>query len=143
MIFTRSMREIKRIILHCTATEAGRHIDVDIIRRWHKAPPRNWRDIGYHYVIHLDGTIELGRPVADQGAHVRGQNADSIGVAYVGGILDGKPLDTMTAIQDMSWLMLVNSLRTVFGPLSLHGHNEYSDKACPSFVVADKYSFLI
>jgi hypothetical protein len=48
----------------------------------------------------------------------------------------------MTAMQDMSFMMLVNSLRVVFGPLSLHGHNEFSNKACPSFEVADKYSFL-
>ncbi len=136
------MRDINRIILHCTATEASKHVSVDTIRKWHTSSPRNWRDIGYHYVILLDGTIALGRPVADQGAHTKGENHDSIGCAYVGGLLDGKPHDTMTAYQDMSWLMLVNSLRTVFGPLTLHGHNEFANKACPSFVVAEKYSFL-
>jgi N-acetylmuramoyl-L-alanine amidase len=134
------MRDINRIILHCTATEAGKDVSVDTIRQWHVK--RKFKDIGYHYVIYLDGTIAIGRDVADQGAHVSGENHDSIGIAYVGGIYDGKPKDTMTSHQEMSFLMLVNSLRTVFGPLTLHGHNEYSNKACPSFVVADKYSFL-
>ena len=84
----------------------------------------------------------MGRPLGRPGAHTKGENHDSVGVAYIGGLLNGKPHDTMTAYQDMSWLMLVNSLRTVFGPLTLHGHNEFANKACPSFVVAEKYSFL-
>jgi len=137
------MRDLNRIILHCTATEAGQHVDVDTIRRWHTSSPRNWSDIGYHYVIYLDGTIAPGRPVMKKGAHVANENHDSVGIAYVGGLYDGEPQDTMTAYQDMSFLMLVNSLRTVFGNLSLHGHNEYANKACPSFDVQEKYSFLI
>ena len=136
------MRDLKRIILHCTATEEGRHVDVNTIRQWHTAPPRNWSDIGYHYVIYLDGTINLGRTLSKPGAHTRGHNKDSIGVAYVGGLYDAQPADTMNAHQDMSWMMLVNALRITFGPLTLHGHNEFSSKACPSFDVQEKYSFL-
>ena len=136
------MRKLKRIILHCTATEDRVPISVDTIRKWHTPSPRNWSDIGYHYVIALDGKIQMGRPLGRPGAHTKGENHDSVGVAYIGGLLNGKPHDTMTAYQDMSWLMLVNSLRTVFGPLTLHGHNEFANKACPSFVVAEKYSFL-
>lgn len=136
------MREIKRIILHCTATQESLPVSVDEIRQWHLK--RGWDDIGYHYVIQRDGQIELGRPVADQGAHVKGENVDSVGVAYVGGLTDnGEVADTMTSHQDMSFMMLVNSLRVVFGHLSLHGHNEFSIKACPSFIVRDKYEFLL
>lgn len=134
------MRDINRIILHCSATEEGREYSVADIDAWHKK--RGWKGIGYHYVLYLDGTIAIGRDVADQGAHVSGENSDSIGVCYIGGLRNGSPEDTMTAMQDMSFMMLVNSLRVVFGPLSLHGHNEFSNKACPSFEVADKYSFL-
>jgi len=137
------MRELKRIIFHCSATEDGKDYTVETIRRWHTSPPRNWRDIGYHYVIYRDGSIHEGRPIDQQGAHTRGENADSIGICYIGGVKDGKATDTMTMHQEIAWLKLVHSLRTVFGPMTIHGHNEYANKACPSFIVKEKYPFLL
>ena len=53
-----------------------------------------------------------------------------------------KPKDTMTEMQDIAVLELVKSLRLIFGELSLHGHNEFSSKSCPSFDVREKYKFL-
>ena len=135
------MRELKRIILHCTATQLGQKVDVAQIDKWHK--DRGWSGIGYHYVLYLDGTIATGRDIRKQGAHAKGQNHDSVGVAYVGGLDNNLlPQDTMTMEQEMAFLHLVNSLRVVFGELSVHGHNEYSSKACPSFDVQVKYNFL-
>lgn len=134
------MRNLTRIVLHCSATEAGKKFTVDDIRTWHKA--RGWRDVGYHYVIGLDGTIEKGRPVDEVGAHVKGHNADTIGVCYIGGLREGKPADTMTHEQEIAWMNLVFSLRTTFGFMPVHGHNEYANKACPSFDVQRKYGFL-
>jgi hypothetical protein len=49
------VRELTRIILHCTATPEGRDVSVEEIRGWHTSPPRNWSDIGYHYVILATG----------------------------------------------------------------------------------------
>lgn len=135
------MRAIKKIILHCTATKEGEIFSVETIRKWHLK--RGWSDIGYHYLIAIDGTIDLGRPVFKQGAHTQGENQYSIGIAYVGGVdAQSEAKDTMTAEQEESFLMLYNSLKIVFGPLSLHGHNEFSNKACPSFIVNEKYKFL-
>ncbi len=140
------MRDLKRIILHCAATPEGREVSVDTIRKWHTDPPpqgNGWSDIGYHYVIHIDGLTEIGRPVSIQGAHVSGENEDSIGVCYVGGVdKDLSPEDTMTVEQEISFVELVKSLRLTFGYLSVHGHNEYSSKACPSFSVEKKFGFL-
>lgn len=140
------MRDLKRIILHCTATVERAHFDVATIRKWHTDPEpkgRGWSDIGYHYLIWLDGTIEIGRPIHIEGAHVRNHNKDSVGVAYVGGLdKGGKPKDTMTPAQDIAFIQLVRSLRMVFGTLSISGHNQYARKACPSFDVRDKYDFL-
>ena len=82
------MRDIDKIIVHCSATREGQHIDVDTIRQWHTSEPRNWSDIGYHYVIYLDGSIVPGRPEERQGAHCKGNNKTSIGVCYVGGVDD-------------------------------------------------------
>ncbi|MDB4775777.1 N-acetylmuramoyl-L-alanine amidase [bacterium] len=135
------MRDINRIILHCTATKEGAYVDVETITKWHKA--RQFSDIGYHYVIYLDGSINKGRKICTQGAHVRGENKDSIGVAYVGGLDEkGKAKDTMNVKQEMAFVRIVDSLRMVLGDLSIHGHNEYSKKTCPNFIVQDKFKFL-
>lgn len=83
------MREIDDIIIHCTATPAGRPHTVEDVRQWHRQ--RGWQDIGYHYLVYLDGSIHRGRPEEQEGAHCYGHNAHSIGVAYVGGLSqDGK-----------------------------------------------------
>ena len=137
------MRELSRIILHCTATPEGRDVSVDDIRRWH-VDGNGWSDIGYHYVILLDGTIARGRPIDIAGAHVKGHNKDSVGVVYVGGTdVDGNPKDTMTHQQLFALYKVVTSLRNLFGPLTLHGHNEFSTKACPSFDVSEKLPYLV
>lgn len=137
------MRTINKVILHCSDTIEGAHINVDTIRQWHEA--RGWDDIGYHYVIYLDGTIHKGRDLDIVGAHCRGNNKDSIGVCYIGGrsAKENKPADTMTAEQELGWLQLWYALKTLFGNIKLHGHNEFSEKACPSFDVQEKYKFLI
>lgn len=91
------MREIKSIILHCSATPEGKDFTVADITRWHKE--RGFRTIGYHYVVYRDGTVHKGRPVEQIGAHCEGHNKDSIGVCYIGGLMaDGNtPKDTRTA----------------------------------------------
>ena len=64
------MREIDKIIVHCSATQEGKPISAATIDKWHKK--RGWRGIGYHYVVGLDGMMEYGRPVEQAGAHVKG-----------------------------------------------------------------------
>ena len=141
------MRDIKKIILHCTATREGKDYSADTIRNWHMSEPRMWSDIGYHFVIRNDenGTIERGRPVEKKGAHTLGENSDSIGIAYVGGVdKDLKAKDTMTACQEESFLKLVESLRIVFGDIPVFGHNDFTDKKeCPSFKVKKKFPQLV
>ncbi len=72
------MREINEIIIHCTATNPNWYADRSVedvvaeIRRWH-VEERNWSDIGYHAIIHRDGSVGYGRPVERSGAHCRAQ----------------------------------------------------------------------
>lgn len=137
------MRDLTEgIVLHCSATEEGAYFDAKDIDSWHKA--RGWKGIGYHYVILLDGTLNYGRDVDEIGAHVKGYNAATIGVCYIGGLRNGKPADTMTEVQEITFLNLVHNLRQTFNyPLQVRGHNELdASKACPSFDVRTKYSFL-
>lgn len=109
------------------------------IKGWHKA--KGWKDIGYHYVIRLNGKVELGRPLEKMGSHVVGYNRDSVGVCYVGGVEDKKPKDTMNPAQEAAWRKLVSTLRAQYGPLEVFGHNDFTDqKACPSFKVGEKFA---
>ncbi len=135
------MRRLQSIILHCSATEEGKDFRLEDVKRWH-VEGNKWSDVGYHWVIELSGKIRVGRDIDVCGAHTRGQNAISIGVCYIGGLRDGKPCDTMTSEQELAWIELVQSIRTLWGYMPVHGHNEYAAKACPSFDVQEKYSFL-
>lgn len=130
------MRNIRRIILHCSATPEGKDYSVETIRRWH-VQGNGWRDIGYHYVIYRDGTIHLGRPLEQIGAHTSGHNSDSVGICYIGGCAsDGKtPKDTRTAAQKEAMRTLCKILMDTLGIKEIHGHYEYAAKACPSFDV--------
>ena len=136
------MRNINRIIVHCSATPEGKAFSVDDIRRWHLQ--RGFADIGYHFVIFLDGSVNVGRPLAKAGAHCKGYNAHSIGVCYIGGVAtDGKtPKDTRTDAQKRSLVRLITELRQQFPKASVHGHREFANKACPSFNAREEYKNL-
>ena len=137
------MRKINKIIIHCTATPENRPHDVADITRWHLA--RGFNTIGYHYLIHLDGTIEKGRPIEKQGAHCSGQNRNSIGICYVGGMTKDmkKAKDTRTKEQKDSLIKLMHELIYKYNKdMTIHGHNEYANKACPSFNVQEEYANL-
>lgn len=134
------MRQIKEIILHCSATAEGRDYTVADIDRWHKA--RGWRGIGYHYVIYRDGSVHPGRPVEQIGAHCTGHNANSIGICYIGGLAaDNKtPKDTRTPAQIQALRDLVELLKTEYPNATIHGHYEFADKACPCFNVRKEFA---
>lgn len=128
------MRTIDKIIIHCSDTPDGRSVTVDEIRRWHKE--RGFSDIGYHYVIMLDGSVCDGRTLEQAGAHCKGQNAHSIGICYVGGCdLNRRPKDTRTDAQKTAMAGLIRELKRRFPTATIHGHNEFANKACPSFDV--------
>ena len=135
------MRKISKIIIHCADTPEGRDNRAADIRRWHKA--KGWNDIGYHYVIDLDGTIEPGRPIEQAGAHCSGHNTDSIGICYVGGCdKDMKPKDTRTDEQKASLLLLLKYLVALYPEANIYGHRDFAQKACPSFDAKEEYKTL-
>lgn len=131
------MRAIDKIVIHCAATKPDQDVGVFEIRRWHKA--RGWRDVGYHYVIRLDGAIEVGRDENDVGAHASGYNSTSIGVCVVGGLSKwGEPKENfMNAAQKGSLKRLVRGLTERYPTAEVLGHRDLPDvkKACPCFDV--------
>ena len=106
----RATRRIDEIIIHCTATPEGRDVSVETIRGWHIG--QGWKDIGYHWVVMLDGSVKPGRPESQVGSHVAGHNTGTLGVVYVGGVAaDGKtPKDTRTPAQKAALLAHVKAL---------------------------------
>jgi N-acetylmuramoyl-L-alanine amidase len=137
------MRNINKIIVHCSATREGQNISVDTIRKWH-TEGRGWSDIGYHFYIDLHGDIYKGRDVAKIGAHCKGQNRNSIGICYCGGVeVDGKtPKDTRTEEQEDSLLAVLKTLKAMYPEATIHSHSDYANKACPSFDATNEYKNL-
>jgi N-acetyl-anhydromuramyl-L-alanine amidase AmpD len=123
------------IVVHCAATKASMDIGVEEIRRWHK--DRGWTDIGYHFVIRRNGTVEKGRNVADVGAHVAGKNRNSIGICLVGGINDrGAPVNNFTIAQSAVLHHLIEDLLKSYPGCRIVGHRDLDPKKdCPCFDV--------
>lgn len=143
------MRLIDEIVVHCTATRADwwasrtTNQKVDEVRKWH-VDGNGWSDIGYHYLIDRDGTVAKGRDVSVVGAHVRGHNANSIGISLFGGhggATTDKFEDNFTPKQAAALRKLLNDLRFEFPTITkISGHHEYANKACPCFDVTEWYT---
>lgn len=135
------MRDIRQIIVHCTATKEGREVSVEEIDSWHRA--QGWNGIGYHYVVKLDGRICRARSEEKVGAHCLGVNATSIGVVYVGGLdSDGKPRDTRTEAQKAGLLEILARLMAKYPYARIYGHRDFAEKACPCFDAGKEYARL-
>lgn len=129
-------RKVDLLIIHCSATPPNMDIGAKEIRRWHKN--KGWSDIGYHDVIRINGSIERGRDYNKSGAHVRGYNSNSLGVVLVGGVDEYN--DPEANFTQDEWKSIARYCRMVKAQLphiSIHGHNEFSSKACPSFDVQE------
>lgn len=126
------------IVIHCSATDDSLDIGAAEIRKWHLA--KEWADIGYHYVIRRDGTIENGREDELTGAHVEGYNSRSLGICLVGGVDadDGnKAVNNYTDEQWNSLVVLLRTLRQKYPKAKIQGHRDFPGvkKACPCFDV--------
>lgn len=135
-----SRKRTDRIIIHCSATPPSMDIGSTEIDRWHRS--RGFFKIGYHFVIRRDGSVEKGRERHEPGAHARGWNNRSVGICMIGGVAEGnrsKPNDNFTAHQWQALAELVTKLKHDYPAALVIGHNEVSDKACPSFDVQEWY----
>lgn len=150
------MRPIHTAVVHCTATPEGRSYTVAAIRKMHLA--RGFSDVGYHFLIDLDGTVLIGRPIEKVGAHVQGHNAGSVGISYIGGVTaSGKAKDTRTAAQKESLRRLLADLVAKYPIKKIVGHRDLSPdmnrdgkvspnewvKECPCFNAIPEYADLL
>ena len=154
------MRAIDAIIIHCSATRAGQDLRAKDIDQMHRA--RGFNQIGYNFVIDLEGTVETGRPLSIDGAQCNTKgfskesyNKHSIGICYIGGLdANGKPTDTRTPEQKAALRELVAKLCKEYQIIELLGHRDTSPdldgsgevelaeyiKACPCFDVRSEFS---
>lgn len=135
------MRPIEEIIIHCTGTVPSDLTTVEAVRRYH-VNTLGWKDIGYHYLIYLDGSIHQGRPIDQAGAHCKNHNQRTIGICYVGGLdVNKEPKDTRTLRQVAAIRQLVQSLKVCFPTIKkVSGHYMYDNKPCPCFDVKKEFA---
>lgn len=136
--------KITDLVIHYTATPAGKDFGAADIDRWHRE--RGFKEVGYHYVIRLDGTVETGRDLSapgkfEMGAHSRGENDSSIGICYVGGVTEAEPntgRDTRTPAQTQAMAALIEKLMERFPNARVRGHKDMPGAAtqCPGFDAA-------
>ncbi len=123
------------IAIHCSATRASSNTTAADIDAMHKA--RGWQGIGYNWFIQRDGTIEKGRAVDDQGAHVSGYNHCALGICMAGGVKeDGTTAENnFTDEQWQSLEHLTGDMVTDFPDAVVQGHRDFPEvaKECPCF----------
>ena len=133
-------KDVEYIVVHCLLTPADKFIDVNTVDEWHLE--RGFTCCGYHKVYQPDGTIQIGRPISVRGAHAKGYNSKSVGVAYAGGGISSPALDTRTEEQKATMLYDLHILKKTFPNAKIIGHNEISPKTCPGFDVQEEYKHL-
>lgn len=127
MPFLKPKRPISRVFIHCTASDRPEHDNVETIRAWHKA--RGWSDIGYHYLIHKDGTRSAGRSTELTPAAQAGHNTGTIAIA-----LHGLDRSKFTVAQFTKLSEMCREIDAAYGgKVTFHGHCEVAAKACPVF----------
>ncbi len=122
----------KEIIIHHTATPSEKKYDVEWCRALHLG--KGWSDIGYHLYVEADGSISMGRPLHKRGAHCSGRNMMSFGIAFVGGLKDGEPTNTLTPKQREALVACIAELRKLTGKeLPVYSHRDFKATFCPGF----------
>ena len=150
--FYQNYREVKLLVVHCSATRCNKNFSVEALRRCHLA--RGFASIGYHFYITRDGEVHICRPVHQIGAHATGWNDKSIGICYEGGLdCMGQPKDTRTCWQKHSLRVLILTLLKDFPGCRVCGHRDLSPdldgngeiepeewiKACPCFEASKEW----
>ena len=122
------MRKINCIIVHCSDSDIPDHDNIETIRNWH-VKERNFSDVGYHYFIQKNGTVEPGREEHRVGAHCQGSNSNSIGIC-----LSGKNEFTKDQFKSLELLLIEICGKYDLEKKDILGHCDLNKgKSCPNF----------
>ena len=122
------IKKVKNLVVHCSDTENNINLNALDIHIMHLA--FGWDGIGYHKVICRNGEIENGRPEYWNGAHVYGQNNQSLGVCLIG-------RDNFNTEQFFSLKKVLLNWKNKYPQAKILGHRDLinTDKTCPNFNV--------
>lgn len=130
-------RQIDEIIVHCSASPIHSKLNADGIDRMHMERWKKYSNpgCGYHYIITSKGKLEKGRWADFRGAHAKGNNKYTLGVAYIGGLdSSGKPVeDLLPAKQRDMLITTLQELKKLYPKAVIKGHRELPKvrKLCP------------
>lgn len=145
------MRDINIIFVHCTAGNQRQKI-TDLLAEFRM---KGWKNPGYHYVVDADGVTHQLLSVEKVSNGVRGFNAHSVNVAYLGGVdAKGRPVDNRTEAQKIELRELLQVLHKQFPKAKIMGHRDISPdvnhngkvdpneriKECPCFDALTEYA---
>lgn len=134
------MREIKYIVVHCTATPQTTTVK-SIQNHWKNN--LGWKSPGYHRLIDASGKIHVLSNYALPTNGAAGFNTVSIHVSYIGGVDGKKAVDNRTPEQKATMLQLLTELKAQFSKAKILGHRDLgAKKACPSFDAIAEYKNL-
>ena len=122
----RGKRDVFKIIVHHTASP--RDTTVSQIRDWH-VNGNGWSDIGYHYIILGDGTLERGRSINKTGAHCKGHNKGSIGICVTGNTSQEPPTTAQVESLFGTLKMLLEDYNLQRS--DVYGHRDFGATECP------------
>lgn len=128
-------RNIKRIIFHCTATSQSATV-TSIQNYWKNK--LGWKSPGYHIIVLPNGDWVYLQNFNLISNGVSGYNSTSINISYIGGVEGGKAKDNRTPEQIETFKTLYELFKEKIPTVTFHGHNEFSNKACPSYNVKEE-----
>ena len=101
---------------------------IESIRQAH-VHGRGWADIGYHYIVDQNGRVWEGRPIRFQGAHVKDQNENNLGVLVLGNFEVQHPTPMQLSSVDRFLATQMSRYRVPMWRLKTH--REIARTECP------------
>lgn len=131
------MRNIKYIVLHCTATP--KNTTIQSIKNYWKNVLK-WKSVGYHYIIESNGNVVQLADESQVTNGVAGFNSVSVHITYIG----GQKTDDRTPDQKYAMEVLVHDLKKRYPNAIVQGHRDFPKvaKACPQFNAKEEYKDL-
>ncbi|XP_060901935.1 peptidoglycan recognition protein 5 [Labrus mixtus] len=124
----------KKVVIHHTAVQACKDLKecktrLVSIQRGHMTD-KKFDDIGYNFLVAGDGTVFEGRGWGVVGAHAKGNNHDSLGIAFMGNFNNDTP--SKEAISSVKQLLQLGVCQSFLDPeFVLFGHRDLGSTECP------------